>query len=271
MTNNRLVSANAQWLRLLKSLRDNGLWTMVKKQKTKELLSYTSIIDMRAPVVTYKERKLGYRFMAAEASWILLGKNMVAAIAPFSKDIEKYSDDGVFFNGAYGPRVVDQLTYIIDSLCDKNSRQAVMTIWRPNPRPSKDIPCTISIQWVIRGDYIHCFSNMRSSDAWLGWPYDIFNFSSLSLYIALLYNRRTKNNVKLGHLYLNVASQHIYEKDYEKASKILNKAAITPDKKWDKPCNIILNTDLFSSPFHLLQWLLEKSRTKGVYKHAKTK
>jgi hypothetical protein len=179
---------------------------------------------MTRPVVDVLVRKLGYRFMAAEAWWILSGRNDVESIRKYSPHIASFSDDGKFFHGAYGPKILDQLTYVIDSLQkDADTRQAVLSIWRENPRVSRDVPCTISAQWLIRDGKLHCIDTMRSSDAWLGWPYDVFNFSCLSAYILLMLRERASffNSVRLGCLSLVAGSSHLYlHPDEDGASNI---------------------------------------------------
>jgi thymidylate synthase len=168
---------------------------------------------MQRPILSVKQRKLGYKFLAAEAWWIITGKNDVASIKKYSPHIASFSNDGRHFDGAYGPRIVDQIRYVVDSLeRDVDTRQSVASIWRPNPRDSKDVPCTISVQWVIRDAKLHCIDTMRSSDAWLGWPYDVFNFSMLSAYVLLLLRERSKffEEIQLGNLWLTAGSSHLY-------------------------------------------------------------
>ena len=47
----------------------------------------------------------------------------------FMKAIAKFSDDGIMFRGAYGPKVVEQLGYVTQNLLsDPDSRQAVINI-----------------------------------------------------------------------------------------------------------------------------------------------
>ena len=215
-------TTNMQWQRLLHDVMNYGHQSSPRGQKTMELLGYKSMIDMTQPVITIKERKLGYKFMAAEAAWILSGDNRVSTIAPYSKAISNFSDDGILFFGAYGPRIRDQLGHVVKALSeDHDSRQAVITIWRPNPRAAKAIPCTISCQFMIRSGKLHCFMNMRSSDVWLGVPYDWFNFSMLSIGICLLL--REKNVlVQPGTLHFYAASQHIYEPNFEGAEACQN-------------------------------------------------
>ena len=213
---------NIQWINKLKEIINKGEISNPRGLKIKELINSSICIDMNYPIITIKERKLGYKFMLREAWWIMDGRNTVDTITDYSKAISTFSNDGYHFDGAYGPRVVDQIRYIVDSLAqDINTRQAVLTIWRANPRASKDIPCTVSIQWFIRNGYIHCIDTMRSSDIWLGVPYDIFNFTMLTGYIMLLLKERGIYDLKLGNLYLNAGSQHLYEDNWQKANKLL--------------------------------------------------
>ena len=192
----------------------------------RELLCHTTKIDMNRPILLNKARQLGYKFMAAEAAWILSGDNKVMTIEPYSKRIVQFSDDGYTFFGAYGPKVIDQIPYILDTLRhDMNSRQAVISIWREQPRKTKDVPCTTTLQFLIRpcntddhqGDYLDCVATMRSSDAWLGWPYDVFNFSMISRYIGLFLQMQYPH-LRLGTLYLTAGSQHLYARDVHNAA-----------------------------------------------------
>jgi len=206
-------SANEEWLSLLRKIREEGAPSQPRNLRILELLAHTSRIDMTRPIVTVGRRKMGYRFLAAEAWWILTGRSDVDSVKPYSRHIASFSDDGHHFDGAYGVKVVDQLRYVVDSLVkDTDSRQAVLTIWRENPRDSRDIPCTVSLQWLVRSGRLHCFDSMRSSDAWLGIVYDWFNFSMLSAYILLMLRERDARfrAVGLGDLYLTAGSEHLY-------------------------------------------------------------
>ena len=211
-------TASLEWIDLVDLIVSAGKTTFSRGFTCIERLNSTTTISMEYPVMGIKERKLNYRFMIAEALFILSGDNTVAGITPWCKKMAEYSDDGEVFFGAYGPRIASQKEYVVSALnADPGTRQAVMTIWRENPPKTKDVPCTVSLQFLVRFDKLHCIANMRSSDAWLGWPYDVFNFSMLSACIAL----SLKQKVKLGKLYLNAGSQHLYERDIRAARTIL--------------------------------------------------
>jgi len=212
---------NESWHMLLTAIMEHGVNSKPRGMKTKEIIGYQSVIDMNQPIITVPQRDMNYKFMCGEAHWILSGSNRVEDITRFMKAIAKFSDDGMMFNGAYGPKVIDQLSYVVQCLKrDADSRQAVLNIWRENPGPSKDIPCTLNLQWFIRGNKLHCKANMRSSDAWLGWVYDTFNFSMISAWVAIcLLNDYP--GLELGSLFLSTGSQHLYENNFEAAESVI--------------------------------------------------
>jgi len=219
------MSVNSEWQRTLRDLILLGNSTSPREMDTFEILNHSMVIPMTRPVLKIKERKLGYKFLHAEAAWICSGSNLVRELEPYSNEISRFSDDGIRFFGAYGPKVVDQLSYVTASLeRDPYTRQAVMNIWRENPYRTKDVPCTISLQFLIRDKQLHCIANMRSSDIWLGVPYDIFNFSMIAWTVIIDLGHRTANDNHLipGNLYLNAGSRHLYDINLQKAADIAN-------------------------------------------------
>lgn len=213
---------NFVWLSLLHELLTDADTINPRGIETRELLAKQSIVNMNYPIVDLKSRDIKYSFLYGEAWWILSGSNKVKDIVPYMKSISKFSDNGIHFRGAYGPKVVDQLDFVVETLKnDIDSRQALMTIWNRNPRSSKDIPCTISLQFLVRDRCINCVATMRSSDVWLGWVYDVFNFSMIARYIALELQGQACKQHSLGILYLTAGSQHLYESDVPKARNSL--------------------------------------------------
>ena len=215
-------SFNQVWSQTLAMILGSGDEVSPRGKLTKELPQYTVSVNMRQPVLTMGARNLSYQFMAAEAFWILSGDDKVDGIAPWNKRIADFSDDGETFFGAYGPKVVSQLDYVVDKLLiDKDSRQAGLTIWRENPTATKDVPCTIAIFCNIRNDKLNVHVFMRSSDAWLGLPYDVFNFSMLGHLVCARLNRKLLPDtlIEPGILYVTAASSHLYDENFVRAFK----------------------------------------------------
>ncbi len=222
-------NATEAWYSLLRNIMYYGKKVSPRGMDTLEVLHNNINMDMNNPIVNNDLRKLSYKFLAAEAYWILSGDNQVSGIAPYNKYISNFSDDGEIFFGAYGPRIKSQFSYVANSLVDDHmSRQAVLTIWRENPEKSKDIPCTINMTFNIRDNKLNCHTIMRSSDAWLGFPYDVFNFSMVAIMVMNMYHdmqlirlgtgkikEEDMKQLELGTLYWTGISSHIYFKNLD--------------------------------------------------------
>ena len=251
------------WLEAVNDILTNGDLVAPRGKMTREILQRTIVVNMRKPVLRVPNRSLSYRFMAAEAFWILSGDDRVATIAPYNSRIKDFSDDGERFFGAYGPKIVAQLPYVIEKLqADEDSRQAGLTIWRECPPQTKDVPCTVAIFFNIRGDKLNAHVFMRSSDVWLGVPYDVFNFSMLSHLVCGLLNehRPAADAVSPGRLFLTAASSHLYETNWEDArlclvSQVLDQVE-TPKLLWNNPTYLMseLKTIRDSRPGDACRW-----------------
>lgn len=171
------------------------------------------------------ERRLNYPFMVAEWAWMFCGRHDVGSIAYYNQAIKEFSDDGRTFFGAYGPRWRGQIAGVVGNLKkDPDSRQGVVCTWRPEVWPfaeglermPRDVPCTLSMQYQLRHDRLHATVVMRSSDAWLGLPYDLFNFSMLQRAVA------SELGADVGPLVLFVGNAHLYERDLPRVQEVLS-------------------------------------------------
>lgn len=206
----------AAWFGLLREIWDNGTTASPRGFDTREILNaHITVDDMSRNILAHPARGLSYRFMVAEWLWIAAGLDDVATIARWNKNIAQFSDDGVSFAGAYGPRIAPQIPYALEQLRKPGSRQAIMSIWTPSPAPSRDIPCTLTWQMLARDGRLHAIVNMRSSDIFWGLAYDFFNFSQLTAGVA------GELGLGLGSLSFNLGSSHMYERDREKLGAIL--------------------------------------------------
>ena len=165
---------------------------------------------------------LSMAYMLGELVWYFTGRKDVAFISKFSSFWSKLSDDGVNSNSAYGDIVFNrhgynQLEQAIKILTDDNdSRRAVINFNVPNVnrQTTRDDPCTIALEFAIRGGKLDCTCVMRSNDIWLGTPYDVVFFTALQKYVA------DRLGVTYG-IYTHFAiSLHVYDRHLEDIKKI---------------------------------------------------
>jgi thymidylate synthase len=156
-------------------------------------------------------------FALAEFLWIMGGHEKLQ-LHPLLKPLEKYAENGKLF-GAYGPRLETQLSPLIDKLLkDPDTRQAFAPITRHYDitANTKDLPCNVSIQFLIRDHKLNIIITSRSSDIMTGLPIDSFHWQLL---LHLILN--TLNLLKFapyyepGIIYYNIGSLHMYLHDYE--------------------------------------------------------
>lgn len=138
-----------------------------------------------------------------------------------------YKPDTLYAHGAYGYRLARQfggrcqLENIIRMLqADPMSRQAVITLYdagmdqeKATSGDKKDIPCTLSLNFILRDGKLNCQGTMRSNDIWLGLPHDIWAFTSIQLLVA------EALGVEVGWYQHSAMSLHLYDRNRAKAEE----------------------------------------------------
>ena len=192
--------------------------------KTKELINYKfTLKNINQSIITLKEKKLSKKYLLAELLWYINERNDVEFISQFASLWANITDDGKTSNSAYGYILgkkygFNQIEQIIEVLKkDPDSRRAVLNISDPaiNRVTTKDMQCTVCLQFLLRDNKLHCIVFMRSNDIWYGLPYDVVYFTFLQKYIAY------RLGVGYGTYTHISGSMHMYLKDEENIKKII--------------------------------------------------
>lgn len=154
-----------------------------------------------------------------ELLWYLSGSDEAAFVGPYIPFYVKKGKPPTV-NGAYGPRIrsrygFDQLQAAIDVMRRKDgSRRTVIQIYEAKDLLAEDgidIPCTTTMQFHRRGGILHMSVTMRSNDAYLGLPHDVFCFTMLQELVA------AELELELGEYIHMVGSMHLYDCDRDRA------------------------------------------------------
>jgi thymidylate synthase len=182
----------------------------------------TVIKDPTRCIMKNNIRKLSIRYCIGELLWYLSGNENLSAIQHFSSAWNRMSDDGETVNSNYGNLIQTYYGFNQLSMCEQllkenpNTRQAIIhlkPIRNVIKHPTKDLPCTISLQFFIRNNKLYMTTYMRSNDIWMGFPYDVFQFTCMQILLAM------RLNVDLG-TYTHVAgSLHLYKRNYKEETK----------------------------------------------------
>ena len=208
--------------------------------KVKEILGYQfKILNPRNRIPYVKGRDFSIHYMVAELLWYLSGNDSTNWISNYSTFWSKISDDGETANSAYGARIfkshdriaktVDenwtQWNYVVEELKkDPDSRRAVIHIRSPQDSilAQLDVPCTLSLQFFLRGDKVYMVTSMRSSDVILGLAYDVPAFTLFQELLALQLTKELGRPIGLGDYTHLSASLHVYERHFKMVEKILD-------------------------------------------------
>lgn len=198
-------------------------WQCVDSSKGKNYEKSGVLIKLSNPLsrISKTEGKGTIFSCIGELIWYLSGSKSLNHIQYYLRNYDQFSDDSKTVFGAYGPRIFgpkrrNQIEKIIKILNEKpNTRQAVVQIFSRNDiiKYHKDIPCTCTMQFIIRKNRLQLFVCMRSNDIYKGLPHDIFSFTMIQEIVA----RRL--GIELGEYSHYTTSLHLYKKDIESAHR----------------------------------------------------
>ena len=179
----------------------------------------TIIRDPTRNIMKSEIRKLPMRYAIGEMLWYLSGNNNLREIQKYSCGWDRMSDDGVTVNSNYGYCIkrkfgFDQWEFVKNELeKNPNSRRAVIHIKDASYKDSKDINCTVCLQFFIRNNKLYMTTYMRSNDLWMGFPYDVFQFTNMQVLMSM------ELGVELG-TYTHIAgSLHLYKRNLVKVDE----------------------------------------------------
>lgn len=158
-------------------------------------------------------RKLSMRYAVGELLWYLSGNKSVYEIRKYTKAWDRMSDNGLEVNSNYGWCIrykygFDQWEYARELLRKTpETRQAVLHIKTADDKESKDVNCTVCLQFFIRDNKLHLTTYMRSNDIWMGFPYDVFQFTCMQILMSM------ELGVEIGTYTHMVGSLHLYKRD----------------------------------------------------------
>ncbi|MES5159780.1 thymidylate synthase [Lactobacillus iners] len=229
---------NEIYINLCKRLLKDGKSVSPRKMNTHEILDISFVLsDPHSSLLNLSSRNLSWSYAHGEFLWYLNGERKLKPIQFYSKKMKDFSDDGLTLLGAYGPKLKANIPKIVDLLKkDKFSRRAVIELFDNylNLTDSKDIPCTLTLHFIVRNNQLHLFVNMRSNDFYLGLPYDVFSFTLIQLLVA------KKLNIEVGNYHHHVDSLHYYNYDRQHMLNI-SLDHVKSRKKENDPINFLNN------------------------------
>ena len=114
---------------------------------------------------------------------------------------------------------IDQIEYIINELKkDNNSRRVVLSAWNPSQLNEMALPpCHLMYNFYKDGNGLSCMMTMRSSDLFLGLPFNIASTALLTYIIAKVLH------IPANNILITTCDAHIYDEHINPVIKQLER------------------------------------------------
>lgn len=194
-------------------LIDSPIRVVTSRGPTREILG--THLELRCPRARLSRTETrGKPFSClGELLWYFSGENKLDFITYYLPRYAQDSDDGVTIYGGYGPRLFRQRGHDqfanVQKLLSRHptSRRAVIQLFDAEDiaQHRVEVPCTTTLQFVVRDGKLHMLTTMRSNDAYIGLPHDVFCFTMMQEMMA----RSLGHQLGIYHHF--VGSMHVYE------------------------------------------------------------
>lgn len=211
------------FLSSLGTLLNRGVRVGSRDGATRELLAAHASFQPELSWLHNERRSLSPHYAAAEILWYLSGTDRGEMIKTYAAQYGRMLQSDGSSYGAYGKRLMepfDQIQAAITALKEcRDSRRVEVVLWRPTDLEAgtdptvKDVPCTITWQFLLRSNQLCMLVYMRSNDVWLGLPYDAFWNCLIARVVASELGARAAT---YHHI---VGSYHLYERNVEAAEQ----------------------------------------------------
>lgn len=205
----------------------NGVNRESRNGATRELRDHIFTVTNPKLCLPPKHRRASLALAAAEALQLVAGVSDPDLLVRIAPRIRRFRDGSAFW-GAYGPRVASAMPHVLRKLTeDPRTRQAHVSLWDPrydDVPGRRDYPCTVSyLFWTDDAGRLCLKTHMRSNDAWLGLPYDLFQHMFLQKTVA------DALGLPYGDYTHHADSMHLYETDVDRATQFTRNYDYTTD------------------------------------------
>ena len=246
--------------RIVEKLLVDGERNVASKGETIEIVSATLELTNPRARISRTETRRKVVSALGELCWYLSGSNEADPVLFYISEYAKAVEPDGTIHGAYGPRLFGQnegaqVDRVIQILRQKpSSRQAVIQLFDradiASPGQYLDIPCTTTLQFLLRSNSLHMIVNMRSNDAYWGLPHDVFAFTMIQEIVA------RELGAEVGRYIHSVGSIHLYTNKLDLAKQFIGEG-------WQSTVDYMPTMSMGSQFPHIRQLLDAESQLRA--------
>jgi thymidylate synthase len=209
------------YLELLEDVMENG----VEKEDRTGTGTYSVFsrqlrydLSKGFPLITTK--RIHLKSVIHELLWFLRGSNNVKYLNENGVHIwDEWANKGGFLGPIYGVQwrrwetvegheiYIDQISKVVESIRnDPDSRRHLVSAWNVGELQYMALPpCHYAFQFYVSEGKLSCMFNMRSTDVFLGLPFNIVSYALLTHMVA------QQCDLEVGELIWSGGDVHIYK------------------------------------------------------------
>jgi thymidylate synthase len=194
------------------------------------------------PLITYK--RVFWKGVFEELMWMLRGETNIKSLNDHGVHIwDEWANDDGDLGYIYGAqwrnwglsngRIIDQIDNVICQIKkNPNSRRHVVSAWNVNDLPEENLsaqdnvecelmalaPCHYAFQFYVSRGTLSCLMHMRSSDVFLGLPFNIAQYALLTHIIA------KECDLIPSMLHITLGDVHLYKNHRDQALEMLSRS-----------------------------------------------
>jgi thymidylate synthase len=225
-------TADEVWRQIASKLNDESVSQPQPSAKgpTREILhAAISIQNPRDRWIVSRIPPINPAFAIAEVVWIVTGRNDAAFLNYWNRRLPQFVGHESENHGAYGYRLrchlgIDQIERAFNILTNNpDNRQVVLQIWDSRidlptangDSTSMDTPCNVAGFLKVRRGKLEWMQMMRSNDIFLGFPYNVVQFTTLQEVVAGWLG------IEVGSYNHLSDSLHLYARDIGHIKKVI--------------------------------------------------
>lgn len=261
-------SYEEQYQKLLKKLVETDLpWKPTRPGvRTRSLIGQTLDLDLTQSFPILTGKKIHWKSVTGELAWMISGSTNVKDLHRYGVHIwdewaDEYGNLGPTYGSQWrGPvtaaRIVinDQLGWTINNIKrDPFNRRHLVVSWNVQQLEYMRLPpCHYAFQFVVEPDALgnpsdlHCIVTMRSSDVFLGLPFNMAQYALLTHIVAHL------TGLKPVRVFFTLADAHLYENHLDQAVEYLAQDLQMPTQLIPLPAEL-MDIDAFTPDMAVLE------------------
>jgi thymidylate synthase len=219
-----------QYLQLLADILKNGKTKPTRGVvPIKSIFGYQMHFDLRHGFPMLTTKKMPFKIMANELLWFVSGSSNIKVLQDNKIHYwDDFADKDLNLGPVYGVQwrhwkdpntggEIDQLAWAIEQIkTNPNSKAIIVSAWNPADLEEMRLPpCHTMFQFDVTKGKLRMQLYQRSSDVFLGLPFNIAQYALLLQMVAKI------TNLEARELVVSIGNAHLYKNQIDQAKEQL--------------------------------------------------